>query len=586
MNIHASNASPTAILALSLLALGTTANVTSAQATTTRTRNEITTYLECRSEFNREPFGYRVEWIRWDSPFRGTGLRLGDRIIGIDGKRLAPSLRHKHTNGIGTYSHSESAMWTKRGLRDGSPVSLLVWRDGQELRIQGQVRTEREYFRDRHPLMARGGPKRREKDGFHPCWDRWYRDMKKMMGIALTDGLFVGGYDNRSYFKQLDDQRKRMVYLVKNYPGPFTTTLVADWKAARARALGAKIGLSEQDLAYRELGAKRADTVSKAAATARQAFLDAHEKNSLKPFPTIDPVRGDRSEVTGKIVALPQVRKQRALFKDGASFYLAVGDRARGVYFIDYASRPMAILHQAMVRYRRDVSPQLRDQFEFIGRIEEEPRMLIWHGAATTGFSIVLLAARVDGKLFVDLTGNDPDVQFAGEKDLKKVTPVTLSDNAGPEQVMATFIGYIKVANRAKWEKLFVDWEVRTVRGGTALETDRPRYSGNLNSAWRRSRQLILDDIYDVRVVAVGKPRTIHGGKSATDEEAELLGLEDEASATKSDRPTVEECDVRVVHIGKFKGAYRPYIKTFLRRHWKLQRINGGPWRIASVQSL
>jgi hypothetical protein len=43
---------------------------------------------------------------------------------------------------------------------------------------------------------------------------------------------------------------------------------------------------------------------------------------------------------------------------------------------------------------------------------------------------------------------------------------------------------------------------------------------------------------------------------------------------------------VELDHVGKFDGAYRAFNDVTVHRQWILQRINGGPWRIASAQGL
>ncbi len=46
----------------------------------------VRTGLRTDEELESEPYGFRVTWIDWDSPFRGTDLRIGDLVVAVDGE--------------------------------------------------------------------------------------------------------------------------------------------------------------------------------------------------------------------------------------------------------------------------------------------------------------------------------------------------------------------------------------------------------------------------------------------------------------------------------------------------------------------
>lgn len=48
----------------------------------------------------------------------------------------------------------------------------------------------------------------------------------------------------------------------------------------------------------------------------------------------------------------------------------------------------------------------------------------------------------------------------------------------------------------------------------------------------------------------------------------------------------IEEVEVWLEHVGEFEGERRTFCDTTVRPKWTLQRINGGPWRIATVQPI
>ena len=46
-----------------------------------------------------------MTWIAWDSGFRGTDLRIGDRIVGVnDDKYQRASLEEHNAHAIGAYA--------------------------------------------------------------------------------------------------------------------------------------------------------------------------------------------------------------------------------------------------------------------------------------------------------------------------------------------------------------------------------------------------------------------------------------------------------------------------------------------------
>jgi hypothetical protein len=45
--------------------------------------------------------------------------------------------------------------------------------------------------------------------------------------------------------------------------------------------------------------------------------------------------------------------------------------------------------------------------------------------------------------------------------------------------------------------------------------------------------------------------------------------------------PRVERVTAELEFIGSFEGEYRSFSRVGLSRVWELQRVNGGPWRVA-----
>ncbi len=105
-----------------------------------------------------KPYGFRVSWIRWDSEFRGTKLRIGDRIIGLDGTRYSLATRPTG-GGTGVGQWNEPFTWKKRGAGDGTKITLTVWRKGKTFEVSAKLRAERFYYsKNGKRALAPGGP--------------------------------------------------------------------------------------------------------------------------------------------------------------------------------------------------------------------------------------------------------------------------------------------------------------------------------------------------------------------------------------------------------------------------------------------
>src|SRR5262245_50966588 len=89
--------------------------------------DSLSSGLTTISMMDDDPPGFRVSWIKWDSGFRGTDLRIGDRIIGVNGKRIAKAkdmrdLQLITQSSIGYYA--EAAVWKAAGAKEGAPLTL------------------------------------------------------------------------------------------------------------------------------------------------------------------------------------------------------------------------------------------------------------------------------------------------------------------------------------------------------------------------------------------------------------------------------------------------------------------------------
>lgn len=531
-------------------------------------RTGLTTTEDAPEARDLGPYGFRVTWIGWDSGFRDTGLRIGDRIVGVDEHRYTRDERKEllaHGNAIGGYA--ETQYWAAHGGRDGARVTLHVWRKGETFEVAGTIRADRFYYtRDEKAALGPGGPPRLGNDGFGSAWSSWYERFVSEGSRILDGGLRRHGVNNRMSLADHLEQRPRIDYLLANYPGAFADAAQRDWQTIHDVLLGVERTITDADLEYRTLGEQRAATVAKSATAAREAFLAVRKQDIVEPFPATDPIDGDIEKVRGKIVILAKMTN-RDWISEGGHGYLVAGDRKRGFYFVDSMSPAFGRVLTAARRYHELVSPKLGETYALVARITGEPSLRYLGDIAVPGLDLEVIGATVGDGMFVDLTVvEDGESPFAGQKELTVLGSETPGPHAAPAQVVEAAFTALKVGDQETWGALFARWYFSDYGAGrfaywAAWYRDRP-------DDWVRARRLILDKVYDVEVVDEGLVHRLTEG-------TEFEGA-----------PVVEQVEVEVEHIGKFAEGYRPFTGPDVKRVWTLQRIDGGPWRITDRRGI
>jgi len=529
-----------------------------------RKSDSIRTGIITSEMLEAQPYGFRVTWIEWDSAFRQRDLHIGDRIIAVDGQPYRLETRKPDGFGIGQYA--ETTFWERKGGRDGQQVTLTVWRAGKAIDIRGTLRADRFYYaKNEKSALGPGGPERLATDGFDTAWSHWH-EKRVAFAVRVLDDGWRRHINNRMMLAEHDEEKPRIDYLVAHYPGPYAEAMKQDWKRVRDVLLGKRWALLAADLAYRDLGERRRIEIAGIGRKARDAFV-AGLQARIPPFPAVDPINGDRAAVAGKIVVLPALGN-RDWVMEGDRAYMVAGDAQRGFYFIDTRAPAVQRIQSAMLRYWKLVDPKLPDTFEFIGKIESDPGMLVVNGRARNGLKLEILGALVGGAMFVDATRVQArESPFAGEETLAKQSDIVVPINASPRQVMDALIEALKRGDEATWNSLWARWDFSRY-DEQRFYFNPSYYAGADGDDWVRSRRLILGDLYDVEVVAVDPIATLSSGK-------ELEGI-----------PAIDQVVVEVEHIGKFDNEYRPFLDLRVHRLWTLQRLNGGPWRITSRQGI
>jgi hypothetical protein len=512
-----------------------------------------------------EPYCFRVTWIAWDSSFRDSGLQIGDRVIGIDGERYDRARRKEFVHkAFGMYS--ETQHWQNIKAEEGHGTTVMVKRRGEVIAIAGSIRGERRWTgHDGRRTLGPNGPDYLSTDGFDDgSWTGWYEKQVKFMSNVL-DGAWLRRINTRNLLKEHLEAWPRVEFYLKKYPGPFADVLKADWEAVRDSLVGSRYNVTTADLAYRELGDKRAAQVTSAARAARAEFVRAHSDDMMPDSPIPDPMSMEaRERAAGKLVTPKQFRNSD-WFNEGGKAWLCSGS-PEAAYFVDAGSPSMRRMFDAAWRYSKLVSAKLPEVYSVIGRIGPNPKMLVRKNVAWTGLQLDPAAVTIgDDHLFVDLTVSADHPPFAGEGELADPGHIELPDDAAPEMVVNAFFSALKLGSEPTWKALFATWEaLRWHDGKTYYTAYKPPSAETLSREWLRARRLILDRIYDARVSDTGEIQSMMDG-------SEFEGA-----------PKVEQVLVTVDHIGLFDGEYRAFSDIDTHRLWPMQRRDGGPWRLAA----
>ena len=521
--------------------------------------------------------GFRVTWIDWDSDFRNSDLQIEDIIIGYDEisfeQFLEPGM---HGSAVG--QHGETAYWQKlEGIRHGHTITLKVFREGKKeiLEIPGKLLAQRFYTdstEDRKRALGPGGPAKVDRDGFSGSWSGWYEGFVKKMSSILDGGWDHKSINNKKELQEHERQKERVDHIQEKYPGPFADVILSDWHTVYDNLFGKEI--DKIDLEYREIGAKRIETVKQEAQTAWDKIRAELKDEMITAFPTVNV--DDRDSVAGKIVELPWITI-RNIVNDLGKTFAVIGNRTDGFYFIQLSdSAYVRKYYDAMYRYQAQVSPKLTERYQYLVKISEEPALIIQDRKAITGLMAKIVAVRAgsDGEFFVDLrnadiTNNDDEIKFAGQEKINQFIPIGVKDDASPQQVIEAMIDTVKIVHEKAWKSLFATWRAKMYWENHV--TFDPSYvqRGSFPGAWEQSRRLISDRVYDVRV---DKTNTVR----------RILQKDDEFGF-----PDIDEVDVFVDHYELAEnGKYRTFLDVNVRRKWTLQRLDEGPWKITTVQPI
>lgn len=529
-----------------------------------------------------------VTWIPWDSGFRGSGLRVGDLIVGHADLRYDDEAV-KANSRIGD---SRFSSWLeKSGLKPGDPFTVLVQRGDAIVPIQGQLGGYRTYKNaEGKRMLSENGPIGYEKDGFDYAWDAWYRQFFDLAKVVLAGWDYYVGTVTKNQAEQIKPFAERIAYLQQHYPSAFADAVRADYDAMQRMVAGEKRELSAADIAYRSLGAARAKDVTAAADQAFAAFLAEIEPQLMKNPPEApNSFTEDIRPLIGKMVRLPDVGKRELLFETKRNWYWS--GRYGGGYLIDKRHPSLQPLYVATDEYIEKVDPYFREpSISFVGIVQAGPALVcdVHRNITVSGVRLEPIAALVanaaakENRFYVDLRPGKSTEPFAGEAALEAgIKRPKLMDDASPEQMLLTAFEAMKMGDMDTWRACYANWYVRSYyeRDRSFLYVDHTWETmsrQSATSAWDRARQRLMDDVYGLEVANVGPVRVVY-----------------DAAAQPSDHKLitayprrVESVQLLVNHIGKIGDEYRTFAGFMLHRRWELQRLDDGPWRITSTHAI
>lgn len=540
--------------------------------------DDPTCRLTTREMFDADPPALRIIAVAWDSAFRLTELRVGDQIVVVNGTPVerpsTPEARQRASpRAVGQYG--ETAVWAEAGLGEGAPVSLTLRRRNvpgagwRTLDVVAALRSPPNLRNaDNQPLLGPGGPQEMyEKDGFDSPWGSWYEgEVLPEFAKILDDPLYALSQTTRHHVERNEGWRKRIALLEAKYPGPFAAAVRADFEAVMDRLLGEPIPLSPNDLAYRREEARQVEQVRQLAAQGWDAFQASVAATTVPAFPAPDPSCQDRAAVVGRHVVLGPLRN-RDWISDSGRLWFVAGDEGSGFWFADAESPEAQAVLQALARYRRLVAPDIGETYQFVAEVLDTPRLGVVAGRAHFGLVVRVLAALVGDSLFVDVSSpGDGPVAFAGEELFAAPQSALPPPEASPADVITALVTAVKEGELALWKSLFGSWRVEYLADGRPLLHRNAGVVGE--NRFEEARRLILGQVLDARPIWTGDPRVVVDGSAFP-------------GALR-----IEEVDVQVQHIGLFDGEYRAFSDVTLTDFWKLQRVNGGPWRVADMATL
>jgi hypothetical protein len=341
-----------------------------------------------------------------------------------------------------------------------------------------------------------------------------------------------------------------------------------DWERVRDYLDGDVVELADDALAYRTRGDQLRQEIEGYAERAIAA-LEAVLGDRLEASPSAIDLEEQRKSYVGKVVYFDGIG-YRNIINDLEQTFMVAGGPREGYYFLDAGSPAMDGAFEALFRYRALINPQLAERFSVWIDVQDEPRIITFQSSPTIGLRGELVAiAGGQQEVFVEMRPDADELAFAGEKETEVEKACSVAAGDPPEATVTCMVEALKAGDRDSWQSLFAEWRFLSSEDEPPLfDPDYGLRRAMFEDAWQKSRRLIMGDVYDARIGRVERPRLLYEP-----------GEDDPI-------PRVESVRVILDHVGLIDGEYRTFSNIDVHRVWRLQRLNGGPWKITEVQGL
>ncbi|MGH6902394.1 MAG: hypothetical protein ACREIR_06600, partial [Geminicoccaceae bacterium] len=386
---------------------------------------------------------------------------------------------------------------------------------------------------------------------------------------SLLDGSWErSAFNNRSELEAHLADRARIDHLIAKFPSEFAETMRRDWERVRDYLDGEAVELADDALAYRTRGDQLRAEIEGYAERAIAA-LETELGDRLETGPSAFDLEEQRKAYVGKVVYFDGIGYRNIINHLEQTFLVAGGSR-EGYYFLDAGSAAMDRAFDALFRHRALVNPQLAERFSVWIEVKDEPRIITFQGSPTIGLLGQLVAiAGGQQEVFVDARPDGDQLAFAGEKESEVEKACGVAAGDPPEATVACMVAALKAGDRDSWQSLFAEWRFLSSEDEPPLyDPDYGLRPAMFEDAWQRSRRLITGDVYDARIGRIERPRLLYEP-----------GEDDPI-------PRVESVRVTLDHVGLIEREYRTFSNIDVHRVWRLQRLDGGPWKITEVQGL
>ncbi|MEM9057690.1 MAG: hypothetical protein AAGD86_09445, partial [Pseudomonadota bacterium] len=395
-----------------------------------------------------------------------------------------------------------------------------------------------------------------------------YERIVKDWSRILCDGWRQRSFKTRDLLATHEEEFAVVAFLNAEHPGAFADHIAARWADVKETLSGRSWPSESIDLAYRDAAAERRERIKAASVEAHTAYETSVAEALSEAFPAPHPYDHAGDSVAGRLIAVDRV-SPRMMRNDGVQAWFILGDRHKGWYFLDVYSPEVKRLFVAIDDYQRQVTLHLAESYRFYLRVTGEPMMRAKERRSVAlGFKTQLVAAWVGRELFLEALDADTPL-MAGAELLSGAALEAPPDDASPRALATTRIAAVKRLRRDRFKALYADWKVSRDFASEPIFLPYGDYGpSDQRSGWEQSVKRLFADVYDVKVLSEGPPHVV------------LPANPDDGT------PLVEECEVIVEHVGNADGQYRSFKDSWLTRVWRLQRVDGGPWRFVFPRAL